>query len=225
MHATQLVRTTTSRGLPPPSPLADEASARFSRSYVAAIRHERPRVAAYASMLVRQTDAPARLDATLLAAESGAFVGHEQEGRALIAGVDALTGRVFAATRPTSAQRFTLLTSSTGAIPIRLGDPGAEPLRVVVALSSTRLRFPDGARRVVTLDGPNQIITFRVQTEGTGQFPVAVTVFSPSGLAVSSTRLIVRSTAFNGVALVVTIGAAVALVVLWARRLVRRARP
>jgi hypothetical protein len=52
----------------------------------------------------------------------------------------------------------------------------------------------------------------------TGRFGVQVFVRTPSGKQVNSALLIVRSTAYNRIALLITIGALVVLLALWARR-------
>ena len=43
---------------------------------------------------------------------------------------------------------------------------------------------------------------------------------SPSGRPIGETTLVVRSTAYNRIALLITIGAALVLLLLWARRFV-----
>ncbi len=224
MHADKLARTLEGdTGLPSTSPLSRSAANAFTHSYVDAIRQERHRVEAYASMLVHPNGVPGQLLDALLVAEAGSFVDDEPQGRAFIDEVNGTTGAVFAAPQLTTLQLFTL-TSSSGTIPVTLSDPGNQPLRVIVQLSSTRLRFPEGSKQSVILHGPDQIVTFRVEAQGTGQSPVIVKVFlfAPSGLLLSSTTLTVRSTAFNRVALAVTIAAALGLVALWARRFLRR---
>ena len=51
-----------------------------------------------------------------------------------------------------------------------------------------------------------------------------VRVRAPNGRELSETTFVVRSTAFNRVAIAITLAAALALVVLWVRRLVARRR-
>ncbi len=221
VHADEMVRMLAGdAGLPAPSPLAETPMPSFSRAYTEAIRRTRRDVRTYASMLAEPSQTQALLE-DLLVAESGVFVGDETAGRAWIDGVAKVTGAAFAATQPTPAQLFTL-TSSSGTIPIRLGQQGDQGLKVVVQLSSSRLRFPEGSEQPVTLSGPDQIILFRVEAQGTGRIPVTVTVRAPSGRPVSSVVLFVRSTAYNRIALVVTLVAALGLVALWARRFFRR---
>ena len=128
---------------------------------------------------------------------------------------------MFGATQLVGAQRFTL-TSGEGTIPVLLGDPGNLVLNVRVQLTSSLLTFPNGNMQAVKLEGPHQFLTFDVVAQRTGQIPVQVEVISPSGRVVSETTIFVRSTAFNRVALFITLGAALLLVALWARRFIRR---
>ena len=201
--------------------LLAEGSGSFSRGYVEGIRGERHRIDAMRSMLADPGDLPERLDTMLLVAESGAFVGNELSGQRWIDGVNGTTEGLFEAARPPNDQIFTL-PSTSGTIPIRLGDPGDRTLHVLIELSSSRLRFPSGDTRAVTLNRPNQIVFFPVQTITTGRVTVEILVLAPSGFVVDRANLIVQSTAYNQIALAVTFGAALLLVGLWVRRLFRR---
>jgi len=59
-----------------------------------------------------------------------------------------------------------------------------------------------------------------------GRFEVHVLMVSPSGRLIGETEIVVRSTAYNRIALLITIGAALVLLLLWGRRFVPgRARP
>ena len=74
--------------------------------------------------------------------------------------------------------------------------------------------------RIVKIPADGVTLQFHVQAKTTGRFPVQVVVKSPDGATLSQGRLVVRSTAYNRVALVLTIGAALFLMALWARRFV-----
>jgi hypothetical protein len=128
---------------------------------------------------------------------------------------------VFDAAQPTTAQIFTIPPTG-GTIPISLGDPGTRELNVTLQLSSSHLTFPRGDTRSVRITQPHQIVFFPVEATTTGRFTVQVVVKAPSGREVTSTNLVVQSTTYNRIALFVTGGAALALVLLWARRLFRR---
>ena len=212
--------------IPPPaatSPLASPSTARFTPGYVGEIKNERRNLLAFRSMLVKPSRVPDRMGRDLLYAESAAFLGDENAGRAWIDQVDAVTGAVFARAVPDSRQVFTF-TAETGSIPLIMGDPGDLPIRFTVQLRSSRMRFPDGDHQVVTLTRPNQVVTFRATATAAGQGQIQVVVRAPSGRPVRQTTLFVRSTAVNHIALAVTLAAALLLLALWSRRLFSRRR-
>jgi hypothetical protein len=70
--------------------------------------------------------------------------------------------------------------------------------------------------------GRTTTLTFPVDLRTNGRFEVFVRIQSPNGRVIAHPRLIVRSTAFNRVALVITLAAAAMLLILWARRFVPR---
>jgi hypothetical protein len=220
VRATQLVD-----DVPPPvtpDSLADPSPAAFTHRYVEGIKRERRRIDALRSMLVDPGDLPGRLGVSLLVAESGSFLGAgETTGRRWIDGVNTITRSVFDAAQPTTAQIFTIPPTG-GTIPISLGDPGTREMNVTLQLSSSHLTFPQGDTRSVRITQPHQIVFFPVEATTTGRFTVQVVVKAPSGRQVTSTNLVVQSTTYNRIALLVTGGAALALVLLWVRRLFRR---
>jgi hypothetical protein len=138
--------------------------------------------------------------------------------------VTTATRAEFERVAPLPDQVFTL-TSKEGTILIRLGDPVAVPRRVVVQLQSSWFRFPKGATQAVTLDGATGSVPFSVQATATGRRPIRVLVRAgQAGPVVAAANVVVGSTAANRVALIVAFAAALGLVGLWARRLVRRTK-
>jgi hypothetical protein len=113
-------------------------------------------------------------------------------------------------------------TSRTGTIPILMSDPGATPLTVVLQLRSAQFRFPDGNEQTVTLTEPNQVVSFAAAATTSGRSQILVVVRSPSGRKIQQQVLVVRTTAVSRIALIITIGAAIVLAGLWARRYIRR---
>jgi hypothetical protein len=196
---------------------------RFPRTYVDAIRDQRRNVAAYRSMLAgRPSPQPARLERNLLYAEAGQYVGDPDVGRRWYDQVNAATAAVFTAVLPDVQQEF-LLTSVEGSIPLRMGDPGPTPLTVQVVLRSASFEFPDGAQQTVTLQGPDEIVTFDVVAKVGGPQTIRAKVRAPSGRDLGEDQnLAVRTTAVNDVALWITIGAGLLLLLLWSRRLFPR---
>ena len=199
------------------------SSGSFSPDYVAAIREQRHRIDALTSLLPNDAEVADQLTQDLLYAEAGSYVVDPTAGRTWIDAVQARTEAVFTRTLPTPGQVFTLASGNTR-IPLLMPGSDGPPLTVTIELESAQLRFPEGAERTVTIGGNDQIVTFPVQATGAGQGSVRVRVLAPNGRELSETNFVVRSTAFNRVAIAITLAAALALVVLWVRRLVARRR-
>jgi hypothetical protein len=208
----------------PPSTLLAPSSLTFSKTYADGIRAERRSVDAYRSMLVAPDPLPDELSLDLLFSEAGTYLGEAGEalGRGWIDRVHTVTETVFANARPQPAQTFTF-TSAEGTIPLRMGDPGSTPLRIIVQLRSAWFRFPDGSVQTVTLTRANQVVTFRaVATAGGQAHPIQLSVRAPSGRPLDEPQtLSVRTAAVNRIALLITLLAGIGLAVLWARRLIR----
>jgi hypothetical protein len=199
----------------------------FTSGYVAAIKNARRSVGALGSTLPIDDPLPARLNRSLLYAESADYLADETAGRGWIDQVGTVTSDRFRAILPDTTPAFSL-PSRTGVVPVRMGDPGPTPLTVVVQLRSNRFTFPDGDRRTVRLERPGQIVTFRVNALATERSRVVVLVRAPNqpdsqaGRILDREELIIRVTALNRVALIVTGAAALTLAVLWSRRWWRR---
>jgi len=123
------------------------------------------------------------------------------------------------------SQPVTLTSSGTvSSIPVHIVNASGTPLHVTVQLVSPRLSFANGNSRSVGLTSTDSTLSFGVTPNTTGRFPVQVLVRTPSGKVLSSATLIVRSTAYNRIALLITIGALVVLLALWIRRAVATRR-
>ncbi len=209
----------------PPPPQAEQLgpdqNPLFRASYVNDLRVARRDVAAFRSMLPATDPQPDRLDRNLLVAESAVYVSNEPAGHGWISGVRRTVDPVFAAALPAANQAFTF-TSRSGTIPVSLGDPGSRSLKVIIRLASSRMTFPDGPTKIVTIDRPNQVATFAIRTNAVGPSSVVLTMTAPNGHILGQQVLVVRSTAVNTIALAITLGAGVVLVLLWARRWFKR---
>lgn len=198
------------------------STARFPRDYVEAIRQEHRDVTAFRSMLVEPSAQPDRLERNLLYAQAGQYVAEPLDGRRWYDQVNAATDSIFRRVLPDVQQEF-LMTSAEGSLPLRMGDPGATPLTVRVQLRSSSFEFPGGGLQTVTLTGPDQIVTFDVVAKASGPQTIRVKTKAPSGRDLGDDQnLAVRTTAVNAVALWITAGAGVLLLLLWSRRFVRR---
>lgn len=207
--------------LPLPGALAPTTAGAFPTGYVEALKQARRLVGIYRSMIVGDPAPADRLDTLLLMAESGQFVSDLLHGQAFISAARSEVGAVFAALRPPAGQVITLTSSAGNGIPVRIANANPEPLRIVVRLVSNHLRTTPQSSLVVPAN-VTQTVSFNVRLNTTGRFPVDVQIVSPSGRVVSETTLIVRSTAFNRIALVITIGAAMLALLVWARRFLPR---
>ncbi len=111
-------------------------------------------------------------------------------------------------------------TSSRGSIPVTITSRARYPVRLRVHVSSPKLTFPAGPATVVTVEPPGDTITFDAIARSTGTFPTRVVVTSPRReLTLARGELIVRSTAANVSAVVLTAGGALFLVAWFIRRL------
>jgi hypothetical protein len=224
----QLVRAEDLGGqvLPPPEPatLGPTTPEIFSTLYTDDLAAANDRVSAFGAVVEEPTGEADRLRRALLYAEASQYVGNEGSGRVWIDSVNGVVDRTFARLAPDTSVPLTF-TSRSGTIPLRMGDPGERVLNVTVALASGRVEFLDDNERPVRLDHADQVITFEAEVKAAGRSSIDVIVLSPNGIVIAQGELIVRSTAVNPIALVITIGAGLVLAGLWSRRLFRRRNP
>jgi hypothetical protein len=205
------------------SDLLTPSEASFPLDYVDAIRQERRRIEALRSVLPGDAELADELSQDLLYAEAGTYVADPDAGRRWTDAVHARTEAVFARAAPAPDQAFTLASGDT-TIPLLIPGSDGPPMTVRIELQSSQLRFPDGAVQETTIGSEDRSVVFHVQATGAGQVPVRVLVRAPNGRVLSESTLVVRSTAFNRIALAITVAAALGLVALWVRRLVARRR-
>ncbi len=119
------------------------------------------------------------------------------------------------------------LASSTADIPLTIRNQLSEPVTLRIELqASKRLEFPGGKTFTTKPLAPltSTRISIRVRTRGSGVSPVQIIVRTPDGRVLQSTRYRVQSTAVSGVGLIITIGAALFLVLWWGRHLYQERR-
>jgi hypothetical protein len=188
------------------------------------IRGLHGQIADYRSMLTEESDGPETLTTQLYYAESARYVDDPLAGTAWLDSVRTSTRTVFESVRPQVGQGFTF-TSGEGTIPLVMGDPGPIPLRITIRLDSSQFEYPKGSEQNVVLVRPAQVVTFPVIAKATGQNPILVRVLAPNGHGIGEPQaIVVRSTAFNHIALIVTLAAAAVLAALYSRRWFRRTK-
>lgn len=207
-----------------PSVFTAPTPRRFTETYVEELRQARRLVGVYQSMLVEPSELPDRYDTMLLLAESRQFLSNSTDGLAFITAVRDSVAGVFGAVGVDAADEITLTSSTGSGIPVTVSNGADEALRVTLQLVSQSLRGTP-SRELQLGAGESQTVTFSVEALRTGTFGVAVRVLAPSGRVLtekSDPPMIVTSTEYNRIALVITVAAAVMLLALWARRFLPR---
>jgi hypothetical protein len=165
-----------------------------------------------------------QLQSDLLLSEGGTSLINPAIGEQYAQEVPRAIRATYARIRITS-NLFTL-TSQSGEIPVTVRNDWSYPIAAQIRfVADRRLVFVEGSSRSVTLPVGSKIFLFRVRAQTTGRFPVKVQVQTsntPTAQTIAETSMIVRSTAYNRVALFITIGAALFLMAWWGRRFLPR---
>jgi Family of unknown function (DUF6049) len=200
--------------------LADASIRRFPPTYVVSLKEARRRIQTLRSMLPETSVEPDRLETMLLLAEARQFLNDTNDGLAFIAAVQASVKDTIDALSLDTVSAVTL-SSDSGGIPITVSNGGSRSLEVVVRLASPRIQG-EPSERVHLAPGDSQTLRLQARLQSNGRFPIAVQMLAPDDRLIGSQTVIVRSTAYNRIALLITIGAAVMLVAVWARGFVSR---
>ncbi len=199
---------------------------RLRTGYVHAIEETRGDISLYRSILVGESPLPAQMEDTVLLAEAEEFAADRHSGLAFLDDIRGRLGALFQGITPDTARTVTLA-SGRGAVPIGIENRTSTPVRVQIQLASVRLNPESSKSPTVQLPARStKPLLFRVRSRTTGRFPVQVRVLTPDGRPIGPPHeLVVRSTAYNLVALILVLGAALFLLVWWARRFIPRAKP
>lgn len=119
-----------------------------------------------------------------------------------------------------SAPERVTLSSRAGIVPVTIRNDGDVPVQALLALTSDKLRFPDGARSEQLLPPGVTELDVSVEALSSGDALLDVQLLSPDrGIELERTRVAVRSTALSGVGLVIAGIALAFLFVWWVRNL------
>ena len=198
------------------SVLANPSFRRFPTAYVTSIRQARRRIDTLRSMLPSGSLEPDRLETMLLLAEARQFLISTSDGLAFIDAVKRSVRDSVDDLALETVQSVTLTSESAG-IPVTVSNEGQHVLQLSVRLDSPWL-LEEPTAALVLAPGDTRTVRLQAELRSTGRFPVQVQMVSPSGRVIGQRGLAVRSTAFNRIALLITIGAALVLIALWARR-------
>lgn len=108
------------------------------------------------------------------------------------------------------------LTGRNGTIEIRIGNTLDEPLRVQLALDSSKLTFPDGDQEVTLRPMDETSVIVPVSAESNGTSSIDLVVSTPAGQALGDpVSLTARVTALTGLGQVLTGGFLLVLLTWW----------
>ncbi len=212
----------------PTSAVPNRSYPSFDATFLSSLSAARSSLSVFRDTVVGADAFKDGLNQDLLAAQSGTFVREPETGSAYIG---AVTGAISRTYRAVQANGSTItLTSQHGVVPLTVRNDSPYALRVQVVLSAdARLSIGDGGRKVVTLAARQSLpLQFSVSAKSTGRLYALVRILTLGGQVIlpppgaEPPQIIVRSTAYNRVALAITIGAALFLALWWGRRFLPR---
>lgn len=113
-------------------------------------------------------------------------------------------------------------TSREGSLQFRVINEAEYPVKLDLRVTSANLTINEEELPDTFAPGA-EVITVEATARTSGSFPISVVLTTPDGLLVDETLITIRSTSFNRVALTITIGALVFLVLFYLLRGLRRA--
>jgi hypothetical protein len=177
--------------------------------------------------LVGPTDARVgRAERLLLSSLSADWsgAGGAVQARSELAGVNAIIDDFLSRIRVPAPGTITL-TARSGAVPITFRNDTGQPVRVLVALRSNKLDFPQGSVQTFALPPRSVTVRFDVQSRTSGTFPLVMSVRSADGsLLIAEGRFKVRSTVVSTAGVALAAGAAFFLAAWWIFEIRRRRR-
>jgi hypothetical protein len=114
-------------------------------------------------------------------------------------------------------------TARDGVISLTIRNTTGYPVKITMRLQGDKLEFPGHENGLldVTLTAETTRVSLNVRTRASGDSPLDVTATAPDGhLLIGRTRVTVRSTAFSGVGIILSIGAGSFLALWWLRHAV-----
>jgi hypothetical protein len=208
-------------------PIPNRAYPRFTPDYLSHLRFAQATVAQFDQTAKGAKPLVDRLQAQLLLAEAGGFVSDPLRGRMFIDSAYQVVRQTYK--RVVVSPGLVTLTSRQGNILVTLRNSTGYTIRVqIVLIADRRISFIKAEPRKITLPPEQRTLTFAVRAETTGRFPVKVRIQTPGdpgpSQTITETEVLIRSTAYNRIALVLTIGAALFLLGWWGRRFLPRPR-
>jgi hypothetical protein len=120
--------------------------------------------------------------------------------------------------------RTITVTSQQAKIPISIISNANVPFDAVLSASSPELGFPKGHSWRIKIYPHTNIVPILLSARTSGDFSLQLTLATSTGFTIQSGSMTIRSTAISGVAVALSIGAAVFLVVWWLRSILTKRR-
>ena len=109
------------------------------------------------------------------------------------------------------------ITAREADIPVTFENELATAARVTLSVSSDKLEFPDGATQSVVLEPGRNDLTIAVKSRSSGDARLRINVLSPDGTIqlTQPSNIVVRSTVFSGLGLIILVAALIVLALWW----------
>jgi hypothetical protein len=216
---------TSGRGTPLTRTLTSAPESNLS-AFATALHSTEADLDSYRGMVTTDNPRPGDFERRMLVAGASDFSASDQ-----LAYLDdvrnAISGET-AKVQPPPRQTINF-TARDGVVSLTMRNTTGYPVKVFLRLQGDKLEFPGHENGIidVTLTEETTRVSLNVRTRASGDSALDISVTSPDGhLVAGRTRVTVRSTAFSGVGIVLSIGAGAFLAVWWLRHAiaVRRER-
>ena len=210
---------TNGRGTPLTRTLTPALGANLS-AFASALHPTEADLNSYRGMVTADNPRPAEFERRTLVAGAADLSESDQ-----IAYLDAVRTSIGAevAKVQTPPRQTINFTARDGVVSLTIRNTTGYPVKVLLRLQGEKLEFPGHESGVldVTLTAETTRVSLNVRTRASGDSPLDVTVTAPDGhLVIGRTRVTVRSTAFSGVGIILSVGAGSFLAVWWLRHAV-----
>lgn len=211
---------------PPSAPahLEPETFLSFPASYRAQYEQVKGELLQFSSSVLGAKPLADRLGLNLLLSLSGGAVQSLPTGRGFLQWDSSTIERTLSGLKPPPTGQTVTLLELRGSVYFTVRNEAPYRMKAVVRLvPHGQLMVPRGDETVLFLKpGESRLVRMDVEAEATGRFPLTVQILAPEGGLIAQSQMIVRSTVYNRVALVVTLGAALFLLAWWGRRFLPR---